>query len=221
MGGLTALLRAVYGEEHEAAPPPPAGAPDHHPALTPEEQAISPAAVMLAKVRAESPDGRSATEREILAELLGEERAAELIGEAVIVVDSAGSAVAPPAAKPAAAWQDTPASAADQTAAPAQPSAAEAPPEEPPPPPKQPPPPEQPRRETSAREPRRPTGFPEFDRFSAEKADQERAKKVEAARAQGRCQIGPEEAFPPDPREPPEVVRFTLAPGGRICRVAG
>ena len=76
------------------------------------------------------------------------------------------------------------------------------------------------------REPRRPSGFPEFDRFSAEmartiQADQERARKVEQARAEGRPQISAAEAFPPDPREPPEVVRFTLAPGGRICRVAG
>ena len=46
----------------------------------------------------------------------------------------------------------------------------------------------------------------------------ERAKKVEAARAQGRPQISREEAFPPDPRDAPEVVRFTLAGGGRIKR---
>ena len=134
------------------------------------------------------------------------------------MVDSAGRAAAPPAKS----WRDKPlvddppASAADEPAAPAQSSAAEAPPEAKPPPftpPPQPPP----------REPRRPSGFPEFDRFSAEKArtlqaDQERAKKVEQARAEGRPQISAAEAFPPDPREPPEIVNFTLAGGGRIKR---
>jgi hypothetical protein len=221
MGGLTALLRSAQREKSAPAPAP---APSN-PALTPEEREITGLQIMLAQVRADTGDG-NVSDREVLASLVGEERAAELIGEAVIVVDASGAAVAPPpaSAKPAAAWQDkpraeppegAPASAAVHPAAPAPVSAAEdqAPEEAPAP---SPPPPRQ-----SAREPRRPSGFPEFDRFSAEKADQERAKKVEAARAQGRCQIGPEEAFPPDPREPPEVVRFTLAPGGRIRRVAG
>jgi hypothetical protein len=72
----------------------------------------------------------------------------------------------------------------------------------------------------------RSTQFPGFDAYSAEKArtrseDEARAAKVEEARAQRRCQISAAESFPPDPREPPEVVRFTLAPGGRIRRVAG
>ena len=46
----------------------------------------------------------------------------------------------------------------------------------------------------------------------------ERVRKVDEARAQGRPQISREEAFPPDPRDAPEVVRFTLAGGGRIKR---
>ena len=56
--------------------------------------------------------------------------------------------------------------------------------------------------------------------FKQRERDQEaeRARKVEEARAQGRIQISREEAFPPDPREAPEVVRFTLAGGGRIKR---
>ena len=220
MGGLTALLRSAQREKPAPAPAP---APSN-PALTPEERGITGLQVMLAQVRADTGDG-DVSAREVLASLVGEERAAELIGEAVIVVDASGAAVAPPpaSAKPpppgrTSRWPpaEAPASAADFTRRPraslrrGRPGPEEAPAPKPPPPPRQ-----------SAREPRRPSGFPEFDRFSAEKADQERAKKVEAARAQGRCQIGPEEAFPPDPREPPEVVRFTLAPGGRIRRVAG
>ena len=56
--------------------------------------------------------------------------------------------------------------------------------------------------------------------FKQRERDQEaeRARKVEEARAQGRIQISREEAFPPDPREAPEVVRFTLAGEGRIKR---
>jgi hypothetical protein len=76
--------------------------------------------------------------------------------------------------------------------------------------------------------PKRPFGVPAADAadFLARKQrerdqEAERARKVEEARAQGRIQISREEAFPPDPREGPEVVRFTLAPGGRIRRVAG
>ena len=197
--------------------------PPDHPALTPEERAISPAAVMLAKVRADN-DGRrrSATAREILAELArrGARRRTDRRGR------DRGRCRRrrrrPPRRQPPPGR--TPRGRGGRN----------------PPPPRLLPPRKLRRRKPrhrrqaatvyaaagatrrpSARQPRRPTGFPEFDRFSAEKADQERAKKVEAARAQGRCQIGPEEAFPPDPREPPEVVRFTLAPGGRIRRVAG
>ena len=56
--------------------------------------------------------------------------------------------------------------------------------------------------------------------FKERERDQEadRARKVEEARAQGRIQISREEAFRPDPRDAPEVVRFTLAGGGRIKR---
>jgi hypothetical protein len=56
--------------------------------------------------------------------------------------------------------------------------------------------------------------------FKQRERDQEaeRARKVEEARAQGRIQISREEAFPADPRDAPEVVRFTLAGGGRIKR---
>jgi hypothetical protein len=75
--------------------------------------------------------------------------------------------------------------------------------------------------------PKRPfSGVPadaaDYMAFKQRERDQEaeRARKVEEARAQGRIQISREEAFPPDPREGPEVVRFTLAPGGRIRRVA-
>jgi hypothetical protein len=46
----------------------------------------------------------------------------------------------------------------------------------------------------------------------------ERARKVEEARAQGRPQISREEAFPPDPREPPEVVTLGRVAGGRGIR---
>jgi pimeloyl-ACP methyl ester carboxylesterase len=215
MGGLTALLRAVRRENQpkqpeEPRPPPPDPAIA---ALTQAEREIPSFAVMLAQVRAESPDGEPASHREVLASLVGEERAAELIGEAVIVVDSAGTAVA---AKPATAPRQA-ASVADEPAGP-EPAAEGEPPKAEPPPAAPPPKP--------AREPRRPSGFPDFDRFSAERArtraaDEERARKVEEARAQGRPQISREESFPPDPREGPEVVRFTLAPGGRIRRVAG
>jgi len=44
------------------------------------------------------------------------------------------------------------------------------------------------------------------------------ARKVEEARAQGRIQISREEAFPPDPREPPEVVTLGRVAGGRGIR---
>jgi hypothetical protein len=143
------------------------------------------------------------------------------IGEDVIVVDSGGTAVAPPPTSSA--------SAADRPIRPSS-SAAEAPPSAPAPEEEEeeatasssssPPPPPPPR---SERQPRRPSGFPDFDRFSAERArtraaDEERARKVEEARAQGRPQISAAEAFPPDPRDAPEVVRFTLAGGGRIKR---
>ena len=64
--------------------------------------------------------------------------------------------------------------------------------------------------------------MPGFREYLSEKAtreaDAERAKKVEAARAQGQCQIPPSEAFPPDPREGPEIVNFTRIPGGRGIR---
>jgi len=208
VGGLTALLRQVQQEGRREAPPPPV----HHPALKPEEREISPGAVLLATVRAESPDGKPASPREVLASLVGEERAAELIGEDVIVVDSTGAAIAP-----------QPASAADRPIRPS-PSAAEVPapppPEEEAPASSPPPPPPPPR---SERQSRRPSGFPDFDRFTAERArtraaDEERARKVEEARAQGRCQISAAEAFLADPQPGPEIVRFTLAGGGRIKR---
>jgi len=48
--------------------------------------------------------------------------------------------------------------------------------------------------------------------------DEERAKKVEAARAQGRFQISREEAFPADPQPEPEIVRLGRIPGGRGIR---
>ena len=221
MGGLTALLRQAQTDSRrrESASSPIHRSPTRQ--LTPDEQAISPHRCPAGAGSPRLSSGESASEREVLAAIVGEDRAAELLGTPapdVIVVDSAGRAAAPPAKS----WRDKPlvddppASAADEPAAPAQSSAAEAPPEAKPPPftpPPQPPP----------REPRRPSGFPEFDRFSAEKArtlqaDQERAKKVEQARAEGRPQISAAEAFPPDPREPPEIVNFTLAGGGRIKR---
>ena len=87
VGGLTALLRQVQQEGRREAPPPLV----HHSALKPEEREISPASVLLAQVRADSPDGKPASPREVLASLVGEERAAELIGESVIVVDSTGA----------------------------------------------------------------------------------------------------------------------------------
>ena len=73
---------------------------------------------MLAQVRADSPDREPASPREVLASPVGEQRAAELISESAIVVDSAGTALAPPpAAKPATApWQA--ASVADEPARP-------------------------------------------------------------------------------------------------------
>jgi len=57
-----------------------------------------------------------------------------------------------------------------------------------------------------------------FKQRERDRDEAERARKVEEARAQGRPQISREEAFPPDPRDAPEVVRFTLAGGGRIKR---
>ena len=56
--------------------------------------------------------------------------------------------------------------------------------------------------------------------FKQRERDQEaeRARKVEEARAQGRIQISREEAFPPDPREPPEVVTLGRVAGGRGIR---
>ena len=70
---------------------------------------------------------------------------------------------------------------------------------------------------------RKPTGFPGFDEFSANKAkerreDEERAKKVEAARAQGCFQISREEAFPPNSQSGPEIVTLGRAPGGHGIR---
>ena len=78
----------------------------------------------------------------------------------------------------------------------------------------------------SAAPPRKPSGFPGFDAYSDLRAkerrdEEERAKKVEAARAQGRCQISATESFPPDPREGPEIVNFTTVPGGRGIRRGG
>ncbi len=75
----------------------------------------------------------------------------------------------------------------------------------------------------AAKPARKPTGFPAFDEFSANKArvkaeDEERARKVEAARAQGRPQISAAESFPPDPREGPEIVRLGRIPGGHGIR---
>ena len=65
-------------------------------------------------------------------------------------------------------------------------------------------------------------GFSEFlSERAASQADAERAKTVEAARARGQCQIPPSEAFPPDPREGPEIVNFTRIPGGRGIRRVG
>jgi hypothetical protein len=226
MGGLTALLRAVHRENQpkqpeEPRPPPPDPAIA---ALTQAEREIPSFAVMLAQVRADSPDGEPASPREVIASLVGERRAAELIGDDVIVVDSAGAAIAPPPAsaadRPIRPSRAAPASSAAEDPAPApdpahatEEEAAEA--EEAPasasPPPR------------SERKPRRPSGFPDFDRFTVERprtraADEERARAVEKARAEGRPQISAAEAFPPDPRDAPEVVRFTLAGGGRIKR---
>jgi hypothetical protein len=211
MGGLTALLRAVRQENQPKQPAQPHPPPEPDPALTRAEREISPMAVMLAQVRADSPDGEPASPREVLASLVGEERAAELIGEAVIVVDSAGTAVEPPPSPASAAdrpIRPLPAAPASSAAEDPAPAPEEEPPASPPPPPR------------SERQPRRPSGFPDFDRFSAERArtraaDEERARKVEEARAQGRPQISREEAFPPDPCEGPEIVNFTRVPGGR------
>ncbi len=65
-------------------------------------------------------------------------------------------------------------------------------------------------------------GIPGFAEFLSEKetlaADAERARKVEEARARGQPQLGPAEAFPPDPREPPEVVTLGRVAGGRGIR---
>ncbi len=221
MGGLTALLKAVRRENQPKQPEEPRqpGKPSD-PAIAAltqaEREILSPAAVMLAHVRAESPDGKPASPREVLASLVGERRADELIGESVIVVDSTGTAVAPPPTSSASAPDQpirpsaaAPASSAAEDATPA--------PEEEAPASASPPPPR------SERQPRRPSGFPDFDRFTAERArtraaDEERARAVEKARAEGRPQISAAEAFPPGPRDAPEVVRFTLAGGGRIKR---
>ena len=119
------------------------------------------------------------------------------------IVDSTGNAAPAPSVE-----------SAPQTPEPAAAAAPKAPPFTPPPEPKPEPPP---------KPARKPTGFPAFDEFSANKArmkaeDEERAKKVEAARAQGRPQISREEAFPPDPRETPEVVTLGRVAGGRGIR---
>ena len=56
--------------------------------------------------------------------------------------------------------------------------------------------------------------------FPRRVADAERARTQEAARAQGRPggQLSPAEAFPPDPREGPEVVTLGRVAGGRGIR---
>ncbi len=65
-------------------------------------------------------------------------------------------------------------------------------------------------------------GFAEFlTERATSQADAERAKKVEAARARGQCQIPPSEAFPPDPREGAEILNFTRIPRGRGIRRVG
>jgi hypothetical protein len=46
----------------------------------------------------------------------------------------------------------------------------------------------------------------------------ERAKKVEAARAQGIHQIPAQDWFKPDPQEGPEIIRLGRVPGGRGIR---
>jgi hypothetical protein len=221
MGGLTALLKAVRRENQPKQPEEPRqpGNPSD-PAIAAltqaEREILSPAAVMLAQVRADSPDGTPASPREVLEHLVGKRRADELIGEDVVVVDSTGTAIAPTpgsvADRPIRPSPAAPASSAAEEATTA-PNEEEAPASSPPPP-------------RPERQPRRPSGFTDFDRFSAEQArtraaDEERARKVEEARAQGRPQISREEAFPPDPREGPEIVNLTRMPGGRGIRRVG
>lgn len=187
---------------------------------------------MLAQVRADSPDGEPASPREVLASLVGEERAAELIGEDVIVVDSTGAAVAP---LPSYASAAGPSSAAP-LASPAEPAA---------PTPVEPvvaakpipvaaavdPAPEKPQEPTAA-----PKTKPPFSGIPADGAEymmhRDRQRSEEARIAELRKttypngQVPREVAFPPDPvatsvQGPLEVVNFTLAGRGASNAVKG
>jgi len=207
--GLSMLLQRARLENAKRGLPKEVPAP---PALTPAEAEISPLQAMLAQVRNTTPDGRLPPEREVLENLLGKDRAADLIGQAAIVVDSTGTAVAAPPPEGAAA---APSSAAEGAPRP------EPPPKAPPTArPLKPEPPYQ-GRDVTPPHLRHPAAasFPAFGEFISGKAtadaDAARAKKVEAARAQGRPQISAAEAFPPDAREPPEVVRFTRVAGSK------
>ena len=81
---LSALLRSVQSPDSQRRiPPPAAAAPAPDPRLTEEERAIHPASVLLAKVRADKEDGSTADPRDVLIELLGEERVNELLGQAM------------------------------------------------------------------------------------------------------------------------------------------
>jgi len=131
---------------------------------------------------------------------------ADSTGRVTAAPASTGESAAPTPA-PAAVREPAPAAAALPPAPKAPPFQVESETTEPPPPPK------------PAAKPAHPgmniPGFSEFlSERAASQADAERAKKVEAARAQGQCQIPPSEAFPPDPREGPEIVNFTRIPGG-------
>jgi len=65
-----------------------------------------------------------------------------------------------------------------------------------------------------AKQPRKPSGFPGFDDFSAKRKEAARAKMVEEARAKGQHQIAAKAWFRPTPQPEPEVVQLGRVPGG-------
>ena len=134
------------------------------------------------------------------------------------------ASTAPAPAAPAPSVESAPpasASAEVERAKPAEPAPPKTPPFQ-----VEPDPPPAPKPKAATAKPAHPgMNIPGFSEFLSERAssqaDAERAKKVEAARAQGRNQIPASEAFPPDPRGPMEVANFTRIPGGRGIRRVG
>lgn len=216
--GLTVLLqRARYEKERQAAKQL-AKEPD--PALTPAEVEISPLEVMSTQVRMDTPDGKLATEREVLGSIVGKERAAELIGAPAparvdFVAPAPASGLAPVAIPAPASAREAPV-VKDEPAAPATASAAGASRAEGPAPESKP--------ESPPPAGRKPTGFPGFDNFSAIKTkERAEAARIEELRKMYPGQVPASVAFPPDapgtgPQGTMEIVNFTRIPGSKGIR---